>query len=198
MEGSRRDAIREDSQDSHDTPPWFADPRRIGSTIALLGSLVFVFAYSDGVGAPFAQITKILVVLLVLTAVFFLFVRRSWLGPFQPPSKSGILVYLICVAGELGLIAAGTALLNSRDQAELRPALIAMVVGIHFVPFAWAFRERMFSLLGGALTLVGLVGLLSAQGPWALGAAALSGLFMAAVIVAYALGAFARTPSPDR
>lgn len=185
----------EDFQVAQHTPPWFADPRRIGSVIALIGSLVFVFSYSDGVSVYFAWITKLLVMILALTAAFFLFVRRRWLGPFQPPSKGGIVIYLICVSGELGLIAAGTTMLISHDLTELRPALIAMVVGIHFIPFAWAFNERMFYLLGGTLTAIGIVGLLSSQGTWALVAASTSGLFMASVIIAYALGTFARTPS---
>lgn len=178
------------------SPPWYADPRRTTCLIPLIASLVFVFSYADAVSAPFAVTTRTLVIALVLTSLFCMFVKRSWLGPFQPATARGIVIYLLCVAGEIGLIAAGSRWLDARGEGELRPALIAAVVGLHFIPFAWAFKERMFYWLGSALLLTGLVGLASAQGSWALASATLSGLLMAALTLAYARGTFATSPPP--
>lgn len=180
-----------DDRRAHDGPPWFADPRRIGGAIGLIGALVFVFSYSDGVGAVFAWFAKALAAGLALATLFHLFVRRRGLGPMQPPGLVRILVYLGCVAGEIALFAAGTALLEANGVSGLRPALIAGVVGLHFIPFGWAFGERMFHLLGGGMTVLGAIGMLSGQAVPAQIAAVLAGLFMAAVLMAYALGAFA-------
>jgi hypothetical protein len=73
--------------------------------------------------------------------------------------------------------------------------LIAAVVGVHFLPFAWAFGEAMFFVLGGAVAGLGVVGLvLGALGvPAAADAlAVLAGLAMSVVIVRYALGGWSR------
>lgn len=173
-------------------PPRFADPRRIGALVGLVGAFVFVFSYSDGLGAAVAVIAKVLVVLLILAAVAVLFVRPRWIGPFVPPKPLAIGVYLLCVVGEFALIALGTRALIALDLAGLRPALIALVVGVHFLPFAWAFGERMFVLLGTALFLLGAAGLLIASDTAAQVVAVASGLVMAGLVVGYGLGAFAR------
>lgn len=84
-------------------------------------------------------------VVLAVLALLALYVRPTALGTFREPSRRALLVYGGCVVGELVLIAAGSRLLAGLGHAELRPALIAGVVGLHFVPFAWAFGERMFT-----------------------------------------------------
>lgn len=66
-------------------------------------------------------------------------------------------------------------------------ALIALVVGIHFPPFAWAFGERMFYLLGTALFLLGPAGLLIATGTTAQVVAVVSGLVLAGLLVGHGL-----------
>ena len=171
------------------TPPRFADPRRVGALGGLIGACVFVFSYADGFGVPFIDVAKISVVVIVLGTLWSLFVRPQWLGEFISPKPSAIGVYLLCVVGGFGLIRAGTEWLTVIGRAELRPAVIALIVGLHFVPFAWAFRERMFYVLGGALIILGGLGLLT---NWALAAAAGSGLVMALLLLAYSLGMFAR------
>lgn len=176
------------------SPPRFAEPRRVGALAGLVGACVFVFSYADGFGEPFIEVAKISVVALVLCTLWFLFGRPQWLGEFTPPKRWEIGVYLLCVVAELGLIMAGTEWLMVIGMAELRPALIALVVGLHFLPFAWAFRERMFYFLGGALVVLGGSGLLTNE---ALAAASGSGLVMALLLLAYSLGLFARRPAGE-
>ena len=171
------------------TPPRFADPRRVGTLAGLIGACVFVFSYAEGFGVPFIFVAKISVVVVVLGTLWFLFVRAQWLGEFLSPKPWAIGVYLLCVVGELGLIRVGTEWLMVIGRAELRPAVIALIVGLHFVPFAWAFRERMFYVLGCALIILGGLGLLT---NWAQAAAAGAGLVMALLLLAYSLGLFAR------
>jgi hypothetical protein len=68
-------------------------------------------------------------------------------------------IYCGCVLGELALIGVGSRILNSSGHLELRPGLIVAAVGLHFVPFSWAFHERLFLYLGIAVTGIGAAGL---------------------------------------
>ena len=176
-------------------PPRFADPRRIGALVGLVGAVVFVWSSSPQVDDAAATTVRVVVVALVVAALVLLFALPRWLGRFEVPSGAAIAVYLACVVGEVALIRVGSAALGDSGHASARPALIAAVVGLHFVPFAWAFRERMFTWLGTALLLLGVAGLggelagVDGAAPWA---AVLSGLAMACLVTAYAAGAFAR------
>ena len=85
-------------------------------------------------------------------------------------------------------------MLTAVGHGDLRPALIAGVVGLHFLPFAWAFGERLFHPLGLALIVLGGTGLIAglAGVTWAADAAAVvSGLVMLALVLLYAAGRFA-------
>ncbi len=173
------------------TPPRFVDPRRTGTLIGLVGACVFVFSYTPASADVPAVGSRILVIAAVSATLWFLFVAPRFLGPFVPPRGWHVGVYLLCVVMELALIAAGGRLLESIGRPELRPALIALVVGLHFLPFAWAFRERMFYTLGGVIIVIGGLGLLVATSTSALGAAVGSGLAMSFILLAYSLGLFA-------
>jgi hypothetical protein len=173
------------------TPPRFTDPRRYGALIGLVGACVFVFSYTSGSTGGAAIGARILVLALVATTLCFLFVAPRPLGPFVPARGWQIGVYVLCVIAEVAVIAVGSRLLGAAGVAELRPALIALVVGVHFLPFAWAFKERMFYTLGGTLILLGGAGLLIGTSTSALVAAVVSGLAMACLVLAYSLGAFA-------
>ncbi|NQX05452.1 hypothetical protein HQQ82_11880 [Rathayibacter sp. VKM Ac-2856] len=181
-----------------DGPPRFADPRRLGAVVGLAGAVVFAFSYSPA--EPVALVARILVAATVAAALWFLFVRPRPLGPFAPPRPMRLAVYGACVVAEFALIAAGSRALEAAGRGELRPALIALVVGLHFLPFAWAFSERMFAVLGGALVVLGGLGLLVGSGAAAVLAAVASGVVMALLLLAYALGAFAvkGRPREDR
>lgn len=104
-------------------------------------------------------------------------------------------VYCSCVLVELAVIAVGSRILTATRQSELRSALIAAVVGLHFIPQAWAFQERMFCYLGGAVAVLGAAGLTAG----ALGVsraadalAVVAGLVMIVIINIYARGRFVR------
>ena len=174
-------------------PPVLLDPRRWGGLVGLAGGLVFVLSYSDPLGTIASSFAEVAAVALALTAVVLLFVRPVALGPLARPHALAVLVYLACVAGEVVLIGVGSRALGDAGAAELRPALIAAVVGLHFLPFAWAFGERMFYLLGSIVAALGGAGLAAG----ALGvaraaevAAVLAGLGMLVILVGYARGRF--------
>ncbi len=175
-------------------PPRFADPRRIGALVGLVGAVVFVFSYTPDLDGRVSTIARVLVVVLVVGALVLLFAFPRWLGEFVVPTTMAMVVYGACVVGELLLIRLGTAALSDNGHGSARPALIAAVVGLHFLPFAWAFKERMFYWLGTALLGLGLAGLgaeLAGFGDTASSAAVLSGLVMALLVAVYAAGLFA-------
>ena len=202
----RADAGRPDSGSMPETPTrWFAgaageppvlfDPRRWGSLIGIVGGLVFIFSYTPPLGAVVSIVGAVAGVVLAAIALVTLYVRPRSLGPLRRPSRSALFIYVSCVVAELAAIALGTRLLVSTGHADLRPALIAGIVGAHFVPFAWAFGERLFFFLGSTLVVFGCAGLVIGY----LGvphaaelAAVLSGVAMLALLVVYARGGFTR------
>lgn len=176
-------------------PPLLADPRRWGSLIGLMGGMTFIGSYSSVLGPVVSPIAWAAGLALVIVALFAHYVRPVPLGPLARPRPLALTTYSGCVLGELALIAVGSRALTTAGRSELRPALIAAVVGLHFMPFAWAFHERMFLYLGGAVAVIGTVGLLAgALGvPQAADAmAVVAGLVMLTSITLYALGRFAR------
>ena len=174
-------------------PPPRVDPRRGGSIIGLAGGMVFIASYSPVLGSATSATAWVLGLTGVAAALFAHYIRPVPLGPLARPSLLALATYVGCVAGELALIALGSRAFEAVGRGELRPALIAAVVGLHFLPFAWAFRERMFFYLGGAVATLGAIGLLAGT----LGVvhaaeagAVTAGLVMIVFIVMYALGRF--------
>ncbi|PPB49844.1 hypothetical protein C4K88_03890 [Arthrobacter pityocampae] len=163
----------------------------MGTLIGLVGACVFVFSYTPGFSDPASVAARLLVIATVSTTLWFLFAAPRFLGPFIPPRRAHVGVYVLCVVLEFALIAAGSRWLGTTGRLELRPTLIAFVVGLHFLPFAWAFKERMFYTLGGLLVGLGALGLLIGTQASALGAAVTSGLIMAFILLTYSLGLFA-------
>lgn len=176
-----------------DEPPLLVDPRRWGSLIGLVGGLVFIGSYSPVLGAAVASLAWTAGIVLAASVLFAHYVRPVSLGPLARPHPHALAIYGGSVVGQLALIAAGTRALTATDHGGLQPALIATVVGLHFIPFAWAFREPKFLRLGAAVAGAGAVGLATgALGlPHAADASAvLAGLIMLAIMAVWALGRF--------
>jgi hypothetical protein len=162
----------------------------------MVGGLVFVGSYSYVFGTPVAIALWVIGGSLALVALFALYVRPVSLGPLTRPRPLALATYCGCVIGELVLIALGSRALTSTGHGDLRPALIAAVVGLHFISFGWAFGERMFFWLGGLLVVLGVVGLLAGAMGVEHAADALAvaaGLSLLAIIALYARGYFAPT-----
>ena len=178
-------------------PPVLVDPRRGGALVGVAGGLVFVLTYAAPLGTAVHVVTAVAAVALASLVLLRLYVRPAALGPLRPPRRAALAVYAACVVGELALIAVGSRLLADHGHAAERPALIAAVVGLHFLPFAWAFGERMFFPMGAALVVLGVAGLVAGWSgvPHAAEVAAtLSGLVMLALLTRYAQGRSRRAP----
>ena len=177
-------------------PPVLVDPRRWGALIGVAGGLVFVLAYAPALGTVAYVVAAVLAVGLAVLVLVGLYLRPASLGPLREPSRTALAVYGGCVVGELLLIALGSRLLTSFGQDGLRPALIATVVGLHFLPFAWAFGERVFVPLGSALVVLGVLGMISGAvvgTTSASFAAVLAGVTILAILARYAWGRTGRT-----
>lgn len=176
-------------------PPLAADPRRWGSLVGLVGATTFITAYSPVLGPVVSATTRAAGLVGVTAALFAHYVRPVRLGPLVRPRRLALLTYGGCVLAELALLASGSRLLASTGHDSLRPALIAAVVGLHFLPMSWAFQERLFLYLGTAVTALGAAGLVSGRlglrhAPEA--AAVAAGLVMLALITTHARGRFVR------
>lgn len=134
-------------------------PSRWGSLIGLIGGLVFIS--TPVLGVAVATVAWAAGLALVLAALFAHYARPVSLGPPPRPRPVVVGTHGACVVGEIALIGLGSRALTAEGRGDLRPALIATVVGLHFIPFAWAFGERMFDWLGDLLVVLGAAGLVA-------------------------------------
>lgn len=169
-------------------------PYRLGSVVGLIGATVFVLVNRGGLPGVWSTLA-----LVAYLAALAFYVWAVWLRPTsalpagQAPRPRAGLVYLAAVAGMLLLFFLGRLSLDAVDREGLMPAVIVLGVGLHFVPFAAAFRAPVFAVLGWVLAGVGLAGLLFGWlGAGAVAAAATAvtaGVVMLAVMGAGALAA---------
>lgn len=181
-------------------PPLWADPRRSGSLIGLAGGLVFIVSYSAGFGRVVSIGGRVIGLMLVASALMAHYLQPVSLGPLTRPRSAALATYGVCVIGELAAINLGSRALSATGHDALRPALIAAVVGLHFIPFAWAFGERMFYWLGALVATLGIVGLAAGfigVHHAADAAAGTAGAVMLIIINMYARGRFAPPPASN-
>ena len=160
------------------------DPRVWGTIVGAAGATVFVMANRGSLPDPWPLVAVVTWAAAVLAYGWFVFGQPRVFGDPGPVGPRAGLTYLASVVGMLVLIRLGTTLL---DDSGLRPALIVVAVGLHFLPFARAFHTPMFALLGSLMAVLGGVGLVLGWA-WderaAAGAAVLTGIVMLVVIAA--------------
>lgn len=82
-----------------DESPLWADPRRWGSLIGLVGGMVFIASYSPALGSAISTTAWIAGLGLVGAALFAHYVRPVALGPLTRPSPAAMATYGACVVG---------------------------------------------------------------------------------------------------
>lgn len=168
--------------------------RATGTLLAVAGTVWWAVGASAGAGLLGAL--PLLAVGLVVGAGLVV-LARTRLGAegegelFHASRRLYSLVNLAQVVGILAvLVGCGRA-----GRPELIPAGIALVVGLHFLPFARAFRWRGFWWVGGGLLATSAAGLgLVAAGSDAAGVQRLVGLVAAGVLWAGVVGAVVDRP----
>lgn len=103
-------------------PPVLVDPRRWGALIGVVGGLVFIFSYAPPLGAAMSISAEIAGIGLALTVLFGHYIRPTTLGSFREPSRTALLLYVCCVAGELAAIAAGQLSARASDHQRMKCA----------------------------------------------------------------------------
>lgn len=150
--------------------------------------LVFVVVNASAVPAPWSWVLRALGVAGMVVVLLRL---RTPSRTTLQPRPSAIRVYWTSVLVEVVALVVGTRLLAGTGHGEYGVAWVAFVVGVHFCPFAWAFRLSTFLPLGVALVVLAAagatLGLLGAGTVWVAAVAGVgSGL---------ALLVFAATPT---
>lgn len=162
-------------------------PQVLGGLVGAAGASAFVLVNRTRLADPWPAVALVLWLVALAGYAWMALLRPRALPELVPPSPRAGAVYGAAVVGMLVLIVAGSALLRATGHGDLQPALVAVAVGLHFIPFASAFRAPVFRLLGGAVAAVGAAGLalgLVVGGPAAAGAAVLAGLVMLVVMTA--------------
>lgn len=137
-----------------------ADPRRVGATIPVIGGVVFVATNLEVIFGPWRWVLLSLVLALAAVTLWGLHVRRAPLGRPERLGTGSWFAYLASVAFMLVGINLGSQWAASTGHDALRPAIIATFVGLHFLPFAWAFKVPMIALLGVVVAVIGGLGVL--------------------------------------
>ncbi len=161
-----------------------------GTVVGAAGATVFVMTNRSAFAQPWPRVAELVWALAFLAYVWFVFVRPREFPELGPVGRRAGVTYLASVVGMLVLIRLGTALLDAAGGAGLRPALIVVAVGLHFLPFARAFHTAMFAVLGSLMAAIGAAGLVLGWLGWlgderaAPASAVLTGIVMLVVIAA--------------
>lgn len=133
--------------------------QRLGSMIGAIGGVIFVLVNAGALGS-LARIFLGVVGVVVFLATLWYAVVRTRNHPAGPrPPADALRVYWICVAAEVVAIPLGAqVLVRVFDRPGLTLVWVVFVVGVHFLPFARAFRVPLFIGLGVALVVMALIG----------------------------------------
>ncbi|MFB9314644.1 hypothetical protein [Nocardioides plantarum] len=126
---------------------------RLGSLVGAVFGLVFVLV--NAAGLPGALALRALAVV-AFAAVVAALARSTTESP--APTAGAIRTYWLCVLAEVLAIPVGAQVLTGLDEPDLVLCWVVLVVGVHFLPFARAFRAPVFTPLGLALVLLAMVG----------------------------------------
>lgn len=167
--------------------------QRLGSLIGAVGGVIFVLLNAGALGSPLSVVLRIAGAVIFAATVWYAVIRgrNEPSGPRPPPEA--LRVYRLCVVAELVAIPVGAqVLVRVFGRPDLTLVWVVLVVGVHFLPFARAFRVPLFAVLSTVLIVVALVGgvvtvtLTPLGGP---GAGVLAGFILLAFA---ALGAYRR------
>ena len=165
-------------------------PVVFGGLIGVVGGAAFLFGGAAGLPADVQGAVRALAVALTAFALVAVLLRRRHLPDGQPPQRGAMRVYWIAVGAMLLLFPVTRLIAQALDAPTMQIALIAAVVGLHFLPFARAFDAPVFWWIGGAMAALGLAGAaLAAAGMPAAGpaGAAAAGAAMLVIVAGQAL-----------
>lgn len=170
-------------------------PRLTGTLIGTVGALAFVIINSAALSAPMPTVGIVLAALLLGVIASAVLVRPVRIAQ-QPPRRGAGIVYFAGLVGMFAIMSVGSRVAAATGHAAVQPAIVVLGVGVHFIPFAWAFRARVFGVIGVTMASLALLGIVAGvAGPasaprWA---AIAAGVAMILIMAAHARG---RLPDP--
>ncbi len=147
----------------------------LGSLVGAVGGLAFVLGNAGGLPPGWPWPVRLLGGLAFVAVLWFAVVRVWDVRDSTPPAPSALRTYGLSVVGMLLLFPVGNLLLRAVGRPELTLPWVVLVVGVHFLPMAWAFRAPVLRAVGLALVGVAVLGavLVLALGPgWPVSATA--------------------------
>lgn len=161
--------------------------------ISTIGGSAFLFGGISALPEPVQAPLRMAAVGLIAFALVAILFRRRVMPSMEPPTPGAMRVYWVAVVLLLLLMPVTRIVAEALHTPTAQIALVAAVVGAHFLPFARAFRAPVFSWIGGSMLVLGLGGaLLAALGSSFAGpaGAAAAGAEMLVIVAAQAfLGA---------
>lgn len=165
-------------------------PSITGSIIGAVAGSAFVWVNRIRFPEPWATATLAAWVAAFGFYLWTVFLARRAEPEAPDPRRRALGVYLASVVGMVALIGLGAWALREAARSELQVSLVVIAVGLHFLPFAWAFAAPVFRILGWLLAVLGGLGLVLG---WVLepliaqAASVLAGLAMIVIISVDAL-----------
>lgn len=129
-----------------------------GGLIGVIGGGAFLFGGIAGLPAEHQGTLRGGAIALIGFTLVVVLLRRRVLPAAQAPARGALRVYGIAVVAMLALFPVTRLVALALDAPTAQIALVAAVVGGHFLPFARAFQAPVFWWIGGAMAVLGLAG----------------------------------------
>ncbi|MEO3779538.1 hypothetical protein ABGB16_22400 [Micromonospora sp. B11E3] len=172
--------------------------RQVGLTALYLGAFAAVWFSVPAVDQPLRALLLLAGVASMATAaVGGVVAARSRPAVDAVRDSAADRRYVLIVLAELAAAGIGAALLAAAGLAGYAPVLVCAVVGLHFFPLTPVLKDPRLRLLGGAMCLVALAGLVTALAS-AVPAGLVVGVGAGLLLWAYALLALVTAPRPPR
>lgn len=126
--------------------------RPIGSVVGAIAGLVFVLVNAGAIpGSVYWRVAAGI----AFSAIAYFVVLRGPVVDRPMTDRAATRTYMICVAAMIVAIPLGASIItNVLDKPDAVLVWLVFVVGLHFWPFAGAFKLTVFRWLSGALVLV--------------------------------------------
>ena len=172
-------------------------PVVFGGLIGVVGGMAFLLAGIAGLPGDAQSMLRSAAVALAVFALAAVLLRRRTLPALPPPAPGALRVYGAAVVVMLLLFPVTRLVARAADAPTAQIALVAAVVGGHFLPFARAFQAPVFWWIGGAMAVLGLAGaVLAALGDPVAGPAGAAEAGAAMLVIVAAQGLLA-SPRQD-
>ena len=161
-----------------------------GGLIGVIGGGAFLFGGIAGLPAEHQGTLRGVAISLISFTLVVVLLRRRMLTTVPTPARGALRVYGIAVVAMLALFPVTRLVALALDAPTAQIALVAAVVGGHFLPFARAFQAPVFWWIGGAMAVLGLAdAVLAALGDPVAGpaGAAAAGAAMLVIVAAQGL-----------